>query len=189
MQQIWGNGAVPSRAKDLAGRTIRSQGAEMSKALELFGAHPISISGAEVPSSLSRGVINGGVTAGITVTATGWYPYIKWGYLVNMVALPSYICVNQKAFDALPADLQKILVDTTREYQENFYDNYVAAAEEEQWKILKEKHGITLVEMNAEDRAMIMKEMRKYWFDYARSMGDNVVKDLEKILNALDIPE
>ncbi|SBW06038.1 exported hypothetical protein [uncultured delta proteobacterium] len=187
MQQIWGSGPVPKTAKDMAGLTIRSQGTEMSKALELLGVHPVAISAAEVTSSLSRSVIKGAVTAGITITGNSWYPYLKWGYLANLLAMPSYIVVNQKAFDALPEDLQKILQDTATEYQNTFYDKYVSSAEEREWKVLTDKYGFSLVEMTAEDRAPIVRSMKKYWFDYAKSMGPDVVKDLEKILTALKI--
>jgi TRAP-type C4-dicarboxylate transport system substrate-binding protein len=105
----WGAVLEPD---DLKGRDVRSQESyphlEMWKAL---GAVAQAIPTGDVPTALKGGSVHGFDQSLLYATAGGWHTYIKHLTLSAHIYQPAVICFNKKWFDALPADLQTILID------------------------------------------------------------------------------
>ena len=124
MNCLFGTKPFPT-LDDFKGAKIRTMGLTATNSVECLGAAPVSISGAEMVDALYRGVVDaalatlhfgmamglGGVTTDISV----------WG--VMPVIANSLVC-NAEAFDALPADLQKVLVDTAKDMSRQLYYAY-----------------------------------------------------------------
>jgi TRAP-type C4-dicarboxylate transport system substrate-binding protein len=116
---IWvakGKGKVDTVDK-FRGLKIRTSGVSQTKTIEALGGSAVTIAAAELEASLQRGTVDV-ITTSLTY---GWvhgftdltdsvaiWPFIVPGFSFPFVA-------NAKAFDALPADLQKALVDATVE--------------------------------------------------------------------------
>jgi len=97
--------------KDLEGRKMRSQ--ESAAHLETFralGASPVPIPVTEVLSSLQTGVVDGFSNTPLFSFAASWYSGVKYFSLTNHIYQPAAVLMSKKAFDALPPDLQKIVL-------------------------------------------------------------------------------
>lgn len=96
---------------DLKGRKMRSQEnpvhLEMYKAL---GASPVAIPTTEVLTSLQTGVIQGYDQTPLYASAAQWLSATKYYTITEHIYQPAAIVFNKAWFDALPADLQKVLL-------------------------------------------------------------------------------
>ena len=123
---IWSNVELRKIA-DFEGLKCRATGLLMSYALDLMGANSLTMPYLEVAEAISRGTID----ATISDRA--------WAFSVGMSDVTEYSCywpigpifgnvtvINKDTFDALPADVQQILKDVSREFQRQIvYSNEV----------------------------------------------------------------
>jgi len=104
-----------SRGSDFQGKKIRCTGAH-AEAVKALGATPVSLPITEVYTSLQTRVIDGHFMALSGLEDFGWKDVVK--YVVKpewMQNSPSLLEVNSAAWDKLPDDLKKILMETARE--------------------------------------------------------------------------
>lgn len=108
----WGPVQEP---KDLENRKVRSQEnfthIEMWKALK---AAAQAIPTTEVSTALKTGAVEGFDQALLFMIAAGWHSQVKHITLSAHIYQPAVIAFNKDWFDALPADLQKVLLDEGR---------------------------------------------------------------------------
>ena len=76
---------------------------EQGRFVEDFGGAAITLSGAEVPTSLERGVIEGVLTASAG-EAKNWYEFLPYNYRFAVTYGNSMIIANADAFEALSAE-------------------------------------------------------------------------------------
>ncbi|MES2638801.1 MAG: TRAP transporter substrate-binding protein DctP [Myxococcota bacterium] len=103
-------GPVKSPA-DLKGHKMRSQEHELHLQMyRSFGASPVPIPVTEVLTSMQTGVIDGWDNTPLFAFAAQWTSATKYLTLTNHIYQPAAIAFNKAWFDALPADLQAILL-------------------------------------------------------------------------------
>ncbi|NWF53208.1 MAG: TRAP transporter substrate-binding protein DctP [Syntrophaceae bacterium] len=114
---IWAKKGVPTLA-DFKGLKVRTAGLIPTMALRLMGASPLSIPTAEIMEALQRGTVDA------IQTSRGWglgfglpdvCTHISFWRVQS--AFGGMLIVNKAKFDALPADLQDILLKTGKEMQ------------------------------------------------------------------------
>ena len=103
---------------DFKGLKIRTAGVIPTYALKLMGASPLTIATTEILEALQRGTVDA------IQTSRGWGMGFGLPDVATHVSIwsvqsifPGMLIVNKDKFDALPKDLQKILIDTGREMQ------------------------------------------------------------------------
>jgi TRAP-type C4-dicarboxylate transport system substrate-binding protein len=104
-----------SQVSDFQGKKIRCTGAH-AEAVRALGATPISLPITDVYTSLQTKVIDGHFMALSGLEDFGWKDVVK--YVVKpewMQNSPSLLEVNSDAWNKLPDDLKKIVMDTARE--------------------------------------------------------------------------
>ncbi len=114
---IFANKAIPTLA-DFKGLKIRTAGLFPNLALQYMGASTISIPTAEILEALKRRTVDA------IQTSRGWglgfgLPDVctHISYWKAQSIFSGMLIVNKAKFEALPADLQKILLDTGKEMQ------------------------------------------------------------------------
>jgi TRAP-type transport system periplasmic protein len=114
---IWGKKAVAT-VDDFKGYKIRTSGLITTMAMRLLGASPLTIPTAEIMEALQRGTVDA------IQTSRGWALGFGLADVCTHVSFwriqsvfGGMLVVNKAKFDALPADLKKILLDTGREMQ------------------------------------------------------------------------
>jgi TRAP-type C4-dicarboxylate transport system substrate-binding protein len=114
---IWGKKPVAA-VGDFKGFKIRTSGLVTTMAMQLLGASPLTIPTAEIMEALSRGTVDA------IQTSRGWALGFGLADVCTNVSFWKFqsvfggmLAVNKAKFDALPADLKKIVLDTGREMQ------------------------------------------------------------------------
>jgi tripartite ATP-independent transporter DctP family solute receptor len=103
-------GAIHTPA-DLKGHKMRSQESELHLALyRSLGASPVPIPVTEVLTSLQTGVIDGYDNTALFAFAAQWTSATKYFSVTNHIYQPAAIVFNKGWFDALPADLQGVIL-------------------------------------------------------------------------------
>lgn len=94
---------------DLEGRKIAVSGTTASKALELMGGSPTTMSSGELYLALQRGTIDGTTRPLLTGLGRKLYEVLDHLTITNMAYFTSFLVINQESWDELPADLQEIV--------------------------------------------------------------------------------
>ncbi|MGM0584377.1 MAG: TRAP transporter substrate-binding protein [Pseudomonadota bacterium] len=94
---------------DLEGRKIAVSGTTASKALELMGGSPTTMSSGELYLALQRGTIDGTTRPLLTGLGRKLYEVLDHLTITNMAYFTSFLVINQDSWDELPADLQEIV--------------------------------------------------------------------------------
>jgi TRAP-type C4-dicarboxylate transport system substrate-binding protein len=160
------------KVEDIKGLRLRSTGEMISASISAMGATPVNITGAEFQVALSSGVIDGGVTpyasakdygmVGTAKYATEWHPALGLGFIG--------LAMNQKAYDGLPADIQKIFDEEAVKAGINQAQSYVDSGVTAKQDFVKSGVQVTIVQ-----GADITP-----WSQKTTSVVDNWLKEMEK---------
>lgn len=114
---IWAKKPVATVA-DFKGFKVRTSGLITTMAMQLLGASPLTIPTAEIMEALSRGTVDA------IQTSRGWALGFGLADVCTNVSFWRFqsvfggmLVINKAKFDALPADLKKVVIDTGREMQ------------------------------------------------------------------------
>ncbi len=115
---IWSNKNITT-LDDLKGMKIRVGGYLPTQGVKALGASPVTIAGSELAPAMMAGTIDG------VLTSLGYGYSIGLGKVSKYFSLtplsPTWTAVtliNKKSFDALPADLQEVVMQVGRELQQ-----------------------------------------------------------------------
>ncbi len=108
------------RMEDFKGKRIRGYGEISTEILKALGGAPVFMSIGEVYLALQRGTIDGVLTSTCSVYERKFYEVVKYFTLIRCGEFQNQpaVLVNVKKYNQLPADLQKLLVDTSKDAQD-----------------------------------------------------------------------
>jgi len=162
---------------DFKGIKIRTAGVIPTLALKLMGASPLTMATTEILEAMQRRTVDA------IQTSRGWgmgfgLPDVSTHVSIWRVqsVFPGMLIVNKKAFDALPADLQKILLDVGKEMQGQ--TTFAAKIEEYESEIGVKVSPLKLVKPDKKeiDKARhLVKPVIQKWLDRAGPMGPEVL--------------
>jgi TRAP-type C4-dicarboxylate transport system substrate-binding protein len=138
--QFYGKGFKVTKPADLAGKKIAVSGTAASKAMELIGAAPTSMSSSDLYIALQRGTIDATARPLITGIGRKLYEVLDNVTVVNMSYFTTFLSINMNTWNKLPPDLQKIVQDAANERsaeQLQILNQYLIDA-----KSLFEKNGV-----------------------------------------------
>ncbi len=145
--------------EDLKGLKMRIPGLA-GDVLKKAGAIPVNLTGGEIFSSLQSGAIDATEWVGpYNDLAFGFYQAADY-YYTSVWHEPTAgleFLINEKAFNALPKDLQKIIEVAARAVNEDTLDEY-NARNNAALKTLVEKHHVKLRQFPAE----VLTQLKKY---------------------------
>ncbi|WP_221931049.1 TRAP transporter substrate-binding protein DctP [Telmatospirillum sp. J64-1] len=180
MQYVWARKEIPSISA-ISGMRLRVASPEQGEFVRRFGGSSVSIGASEVPSALDRGVVDGILTG--SVGAELWQDMLTHGYLLGLNYNNVYIIANASAFNRLsPENQEKVRA---------------AAQEVAQWnmeKMLNEDREIiekldagrmTITTPSDEELEKAVRRMKPYWDEWARSHGEEAVKALAEVRQAV----
>ncbi len=183
-QQVWGKGDVPASIADLNGMKVRAQGAEQSAWLEMNGLIPITVNASEVTTSVSRGIIDGIVTAKQSMVGENWWEVVDWGYLCSMQYIGVYTCVNNDMLNELPDDVRATFLEIADKYRTEVYPQRVNDYDLQMQTELVDL-GLELVTPPEGERAAQIEMCKEYWAKWCAEKGGDTAADLDAILAAL----
>lgn len=113
--------------KDLAGLKFRSYNATLESFAKLAGAAPTQVEVPDIPQAFSTGRVEAMITSPSTGVNSKAWDYLSYYTDIQAWLPKNIVVVNKRAFDHLPADEQKAVLDAA------------AKAEARGWKMSKEE--------------------------------------------------
>ncbi len=184
--------------EDMKGLKLRQSGGLVAAlTLSSQGANPITMSGADVPVSLSNGTIDGVVSAVLHYHDTGWHTKYVTASYNKCYSLP--LIGNPAWFEALPADLQDIMTNQVIPELSDYANKAVSEGELRALEeMAKEPYNVEVTLISPEEMATtwanygnIREEGLKLYYESAGENGVMLVKEVLKIKEQLghEIPE
>jgi len=167
---------------DIRGQKLRVTSPEQAAFIARAGGIPITMGGAEVPSALSAGAIDGALSA----SAGGgkvWGDVLRHNLRLPVNYFDAFYIVNKRAFDALSPELQQVLRDTVARHAPQT-QAAIAADEIAVTRMLRDG-GMAITDSTPalEDAATAL--IADYWESWAREQGPDAVKALAQVRRAL----
>jgi TRAP-type C4-dicarboxylate transport system substrate-binding protein len=101
--------------EDFKGMRIRSPSVPVNDMLTFLGATPVALPAGQVYENLQKGVIDGAVFPWDPVGAYKLAEITKYHLDAKAYTSPFWIMMNERKYASLPADLRKLIDDTTGE--------------------------------------------------------------------------
>lgn len=98
---------------DMKGMRIRHNGPVPSKMIELWGATPAAVAPVELADALEKGTVQGMTFSYEAAQAFQFGSVVKSVTEINAYAVSFALVMNEKKYDSLPADLRKLIDDST----------------------------------------------------------------------------
>ncbi len=186
VQNVFGKGKSITTAEDFAGRKIRTTDAKQSEMMKRLGGSAVSITPAEVPVAMERGVAEGFFTAAFNVMGAKWYEFVTWAWVGNVhIGGPDYLLMNTAAYDKLDPKVREQLDAVAKEWGPRTtaanIKGEVAAFED-----LKTKHKVEVITPAPEQVTAITNKMKEYWDIWAKQQGPSGEAMLKEIRTALN---
>ncbi len=159
------------KLEDLKGLTIRGTG-RTSEILKALGAVPKPVPMPETYEAISRGVVEGSMTAIETLKSFRLAEVAKYVTLCYGVAdvYTFYVVMNKRTWESLPGEVQKVFDELSKEYREKAARVW-NDVDFEGLKAGKEK-GVTFINLTED-------EMKK-WQEAVQPVVEAYLKELEK---------
>jgi len=184
-QQIFSTVPIRSVA-DWKGKKIRVYGADSANIARLLGAAPVNINFGEVYSALEKRTVDGAMTSATNAEPMKFFEvakYLDYWYLAG--AAMEWLVANQKAWDALPNDLQHVVLDALKEtnLEEKEWQDAIAADERARKRL--PELGMTVVDPPREEIEKARRIAQGAWDIWLQRTGADGKRALELALKAL----
>jgi len=184
-QQIFSTVPIRSVA-DWKGKKIRVCGADSANIARLLGAAPVNINFGEVYSALEKRTVDGAMTSATNAEPMKFFEvakYLDYWYLAG--AAMEWLVANQKAWDALPKDLQQVVLDALKEtnLEEKEWQDAIAADERARKRL--PELGMTVVDPPREEIEKARRIAQGAWDIWLQRTGADGKRALELALKAL----
>lgn len=164
----------PVRAlDDFRGLKIRTPTATVGDLLEMLGAAKVGMPVTQIYESMSNKVIDGFVVPYEVFPPLKFYEVSRYHTEVSMYTTAFATMMNKKKLESLPADVRKVLIETTS--RESGYWKRVG----ESWD-RAEVPGRKTITDRKNEIYVLPKEERKRWREAVRGLDDKWVADAEK---------
>jgi tripartite ATP-independent transporter DctP family solute receptor len=154
-----------NKPEDLQGIKLRTpKGTWRVKMFKAYGANPSPMALSEVFVALQTGVMDGQENPLAQIYPLRFYEVQKYLSMTGHVYTPAYVTAGA-SWSRLPADVQKILVDTAKEMQPVVY-KMAADLDESLLKKLKD-HGM---QVNVADKEAFIKASKPIYDEFAKEV-------------------
>ncbi|HTG21972.1 MAG TPA: TRAP transporter substrate-binding protein DctP, partial [Reyranella sp.] len=177
LQFAWSSKKLTS-LDDFKGQKIRATSPEQIEFLKRFGANGLTVSGAEVPSALERGVVDGVLTAQ-SGGGKVWHDLLKYNFDLGINFFEANIVVNKEAFAKLPANYRDILTKAVVELSPKM--TQMMAQEEGEEKAKRKAEGMIQTTATPDEYKRGAERMASYWDEWAKAKGPETQEALKKV--------
>ena len=184
-QQIFST--VPIRTvADWQGKKIRVYGADSANITRILGGSPVNIAFGEVYSALEKKTVDGAMTSATNAKPMKFFEvakYLDYWYLAG--ASQEWVVANQKAWDALPKDLQQVVLDSIKETDLEEKEWADAAAFDELARKQLPELGMTVVDPPKEELEKARRAAKAAWDTWLQRTGADGKRGMDLALKAL----
>lgn len=179
---------LSSRTKEIkVPEDLRGQRMNMSEYwapfAQKYGVSIQSITSAEAYAALQRGIVDGREGGTVPFVVQKLYEVQKYA-TVGKIGLPtSWWLVNKDRYDALPSDIQKVILTTAHEVEDK---DFKRAVDEEDKAIdfIKKRPDMVVHMMTPEERALWKQETKIIWDSFIEKRGEQAKTLIDICLKA-----
>lgn len=138
---------------DLKGMELRVAGTG-SDVVKTLGGTPVAMPQSETPDAIQKGVVKGIVSSMEILQDYNFAEYCKYATMVSTHVVSFAVVMNMGKWNALPADVKKVLTDLSREqslWTAQYADDHVTSALA--WS--KQKYGHQVITLPAAELASL----------------------------------
>ena len=171
---------------DWKGKKIRVYGADSANTARALGAAPVNLGFGEVYTALEKKTVDGAMTSATNAEPMKFFEvskFINYWYLAG--AGSEWLVVNQKAFDALPKDLQQVFMDTLKESRLEDKEWEDATAWDAKARQRCAELGMTVVDPSKDEIEKARKLARSGWDTWLTRTGADGKRGMDLALKAL----
>jgi TRAP-type transport system periplasmic protein len=170
---------------DLKGMELRVSGTS-AEIIKRLGGIPIAMPQSETPEAIQKGIVQGIVSSMEILQDFNFAAYCPYATRANLSVVSFAVVMNKEKWDALPAEVKKVMDDMRREQAEwtgNYVDKHVAEALE--WS--RQKYGHQVLQLSAADKAAISKHLNPMIDEYVKRVstqgisGAQIIEDISKM--------
>jgi TRAP-type C4-dicarboxylate transport system substrate-binding protein len=171
------------------GKRIRAFGGSLSRLLDKFGMVPVQMPNSSVYESVERGVLDAAFSTWYLQDTYKFYEVCKHYYLPELGAggHDSTTLINKDVWNGFTQEQRDIITEVSKEYN-NYYVKLIIE-NEEKWRRVAEKNGVTVHPFTPEENAAFEKAseaVREEWINRFKEKDKNVSTVWEQLqqLNA-----
>jgi tripartite ATP-independent transporter DctP family solute receptor len=143
----------------------------MTKTFELLGAVPVPLSASERYMALQTGVVDGAENSVGIIVSQKEYEVTKYVSLTAHNITPNIIAMDLKYFNKLPADIQKIIMESGKEaglYATKLDSDNEAA-------VIEELKGLGMLVNDIPDKSSFIKKVSPIYDQYRAEIGGDII--------------
>ena len=185
-QQLFSTKKAFAKVEDWKGAKIRVYGAETAELTKALGGAPVNIPFGEVYTALQRNVADGAVTSATNAEPMKFFEVTKFiNYWFISGAGIEFLGMNKKAFNALPKDLQPVVLEAVKEsrFEDKEWEDAKA------WDARAKKRcgelGMTVVDVSPAEIEKARKMIKPAWDNWLKRTGAEGKRALELAGKAL----
>jgi TRAP-type C4-dicarboxylate transport system substrate-binding protein len=166
---------------DLKGKKIRVYAKSQADFLSALGAQPVNMAFAEVYAALERGTVEGAVSGPDAIPGIRLYEVAKYVTDLQLGGSPGHLIISRKSWDALPADLKKVIEDMQADLTKVGWD--AGKVNDKDGLEVAVKQGMTVtVPAKPEWKDGLAKAGREAVKQWASRVGQKGVSDFNEVL-------
>lgn len=177
---------TPDKWKGFKMRTMPSP--MIVAAYEAYGANPTPVPYMEVYSGLQLNMIEGQENPLFAIEEMKFYEVQKYLTLASSNLYVTTTACNPNFFESLPADMQKMIIDTVDEIRDYSFEIQAELNGGALDKI-KAASNIPIVELTAEERAAFREASKKAYERYGEMVGADGKKILDQLIEEVKVIE
>jgi len=171
--------------KDLKGTELRVAGTS-SEVLKRLGGVPVAMPQSETPEAIQKGVVKGMISSLEILQDFKFAAYTPHATIVNLPVVSFAVVMNKTKWNALPADVKKVIDDLSREqavWTGEYVDNHVK--ESLTWSAREYKHQVHT--LSAEEQKQIAVLLAPMTDEYIKKVsgqglnGKQIVADVQAL--------
>ena len=171
-QQLFSTKKPFAKVEDWKGTKIRVYGTETAELVKALGGAPVNIPFGEVYTALQRNVADGAVTSATNAEPMKFFEVCKYiNYWFIQGAGVEFLGCNKKALNALPKDLQQVVLDSIKESQFEDKEWGEAKAFDARAKKRCAELGMTVVEVPQAEIDKARSMMKPAWDGWLKRTG------------------
>jgi TRAP-type transport system periplasmic protein len=180
--------------EDLKGTKITTTGAWCAARQELLGIVPVALPPEAMVTSMQTGIIDGMAAPAWGLRDMGWGAVMKYMTVVNIYDGGYAFMINQNTWNKLPADVQKIFIDTGEEWIDKF-DALNVRVGKERLAAAPQEFGMKIIELSKEEQARWAAADKPAIQKYAADLeskglpGNKFVSEFLKLEDKYNLPD
>ncbi len=154
--------------EDMKGLKIRAMGGQAAMALQALGGTPVFLGSGEVYQALQRGTVDGAISGLSSMYERAWGEVTKYLWMLMLCpATAGHTVANLQSWNKLPADVQKVMLDTGRELELKYRASVMDQENKECLEGLKKK-GVEVIYPTEKETAICTKLVRPIQDEWAK---------------------